>query len=160
QMRVTTAYDLGGNSPGSMRSDLSENVKIDNLTANVLNIHFFQYVDFDLNGSAAGDIAQILGGNTARQTKGSIVMSETVATPHPNHYEVNVFNSTLSSLNDGGPTTLNDNAGPSGPNDMTWAFQWDFSIPVGGTVNISKDKSLVPEPASLGLMLIGGVLVS
>lgn len=152
-------YSLTGGSAGSLFSDIAETITIKNKTATPLDFHFFQYSDFDLD--LGGDFVAILGGNTARQIPAGgsgPVLSETVATPAPDHYETADFPVTLGKLNDGGPTTLNGNAF-SGPGDVTWAFQWDLTVPVNGTKGISKDKQLnaVPEPAAIGLL--GGVLV-
>ena len=63
----------------------------------------------------------------------------------------------LASLNDGGPTNLNDNAGPLLNGDLTWAFQWDLTLNPGDEVILSKNQSLVPEPATLALLALGGL---
>ena len=60
------------------------------------------------------------GANNIRET--------TVNLPGANHGSVDYFANTLGLLNDGLPTTLNDNAGPVGPADVTWALQWDMSL--------------------------------
>jgi hypothetical protein len=80
-----------------------------------------------------------------------------VVTPAPSHHEANTFPTTLASLTDGNPTTLNDNDTATG--DATWAFQWDLTIAPGGSSIISKDKhiSAVPEPVSI--MLLGTAML-
>lgn len=117
-----------------------------------------------MNGTTGGDTVQLgknIHGlfNEADQTKGSSSLSETVVTPGANHGEAALFNQTLNELNDANPTTLNDNAGPIGPGDATWAFEWDFTIAAGSSVGISKDKYLsigtVPEPSVLALISLG-----
>jgi hypothetical protein len=148
---------LRGGTAGSNRSDLGEQIRITNTTNTFLPFHFFQYVDLDLNNSIADTVVQITGGNTARQADGIFGVSETVVTPMPSHYETNFYPITLGSLNDAGPTVLNDNAGPLGPGDLTWAFQWDFNIAPGQSVLISKDKSIVPAPGSAALLALGGL---
>jgi hypothetical protein len=40
---------------------------------------------------------------------------------------------------------------------LTWAFQWDFTIAPGDSAIISKDKSIVPEPATMVLLGAGGL---
>jgi hypothetical protein len=52
-----------------------------------------------------------------------------------------------------------------GPGDVTWAYQWDVSVPVGGTFQISKDKNLsagvIPEPATVALLsVVAGMLLA
>ena len=160
---VEVDYSLTGGLAGSGHSDIGETIRINNLTANLLDFHFFQYSDFDLGGVIGGQTVQLgkdLHGlfNEALQTGpiGTLDESTTVDTPGANHGEANFFNATLAKLNDGVPTTLNDNAGPVGPGDVTWALQWDLPIAGGGTAIISKDKFLtVPEPSSLALFSVG-----
>jgi PEP-CTERM motif-containing protein len=160
---VEVDYQLTGFSPGSGLSDVQETITINNRTQSLLDFHFFQYSDFDLNGTPGGDTVQLgknLHGlfNEADQTKGSSSLSETVVTPGANHGEAGLFNTTLVKLNDANPDILNDNAGPM-TGDATWAFEWDFTIAPGSSVGISKDKYLsigvVPEPSVLALISLG-----
>jgi hypothetical protein len=156
---VEVRYGLTGGAAGSNVSDLSEEILITNTSGAALDFHFFQYSDFDLGATSGNDTVQILGGNTAQQSDpNGLVFSETVVTPNPTHHEVAPWPSTLASLNDGSPTTLNDSNGPI-TGDVTWAFQWDTTIGAGGSFLISKDKGLspVPEPASLALWSLFGV---
>jgi hypothetical protein len=97
--------------------------------------------------------------NYATQGDGSLLspfFSETVLTPGANHGEIAFYPSIISRLGNGSPDTLLDIAGPLGPGDITWAFQWDFEIAPGGSELISKVKYLtVPEPSSLALVSLG-----
>jgi len=98
--------------------------------------------------------------NEAYQTDGNLslseIVSDTVTTPGADHGEAGIYAATLAKLNDGLATDLNDAVGPVGPGNVTWTFQWDFNIPGGGTVIISKDKLLVvPEPSPLFLVATG-----
>jgi len=164
-------YLLSGGAAGSGRSDVSESIRIINKSTATLDFHFFQYSDFDLGG--AGNDSVRLGQNLAGKFNEAVLsdplvaFTETVTVPGANHGEAAFFDTTRLKLNDAGPTTLNDVAGPIGPGDVTWAFQWDLSIAPGGSVLISKDKYLelttIPEPAtallggmSLGLLLMIG----
>ena len=151
-------YALDGGTKGSGSSDISEQISIINTTDGPLDFHFFQYSDFDLDGTSSvdSDTAVFTNTNTVRQREGLSNIAETVVTPVAGHREIAFFNATLVKLNDALPTTLSDTPLGTvvGPGDMTWAYQWDFLIPVGGTVQISKDKNLnavVPEPSSLAL---------
>jgi len=168
---VRVDYMLTGFSTGSGNSDIAETVTIFNKTAAPLDFHFFQYSDFDL-GSPLGDIVALSVNsnplspsfglyNTATQVDPLVALTETVITPGANHGEVANFNTTLAKLNNGVADNLSDLSGPSGPGDVTWAFQWDFIVPAGGSLGISKDKALhinlVPEPSSLALAGLGAV---
>jgi hypothetical protein len=147
---------LRGADGGAVSSDIAEQVTITNTTQQPLPYHFFEYVDLDLNGTPQDSLVRINNGNTAQQFEGPFVASEAVVTTMPSHLETNFYPNTLNSLNDGLPTTLNDNAGPLGPGDLTWAFQWDLLIGPGQSVNISKDKIITPAPGSIALVATAG----
>jgi len=168
---VTINYLLTGTQVvnSNVSSDISESITITNAGTSPLEFHFFQYSDFDLAGTPTGDTVTLgknLRGlyNEADQSKtgGPIgaALTETVVTPGANRGEAELFNNTLVKLSDGNTDNLNNNNGPV-TGDVTWAFQWDFIIPAGSSVGISKDKYItligVPEPslfafASLGLV--------
>ncbi len=143
-------------------SDLQEAIKITNIGANPLPIHFYQYSYFNLMGQSSDTVqlGQNLHGlyNEADQSNGAAALTETVVTPGAPEGEAAPLGMTLAKLNGGGPVTLNDNAGPVGPGAVTWALQWDFLINPGNYQPISKDKYLdivVPEPSSLALAGLG-----
>ncbi|MBX7168703.1 MAG: hypothetical protein K1X74_20370 [Pirellulales bacterium] len=158
--RLDLLYTLLGGDNGSGTADLAEQIRIRNTGETTLNLTFFQYCDFDLSSVPAGDTGASFNANSVTQSNGVVVVAETVVTPVPARREVNLFSNTLTALNDGVATNLNNNAAAL-DGDVTWAFQWDITLPVGGTFIISKDKHiqtiLVPEPSSallagLGLM--------
>ncbi len=162
---VSIKYSLAGGNAGSGLSSMTEQIAFNNTSTNVMSLHFFQYSDFDLSNDPNGDMVALGKNNQglfneALQTKGSISLSEVISdtgiTPGANHGEVNYFANTLNSLNDSSPTTLNDVAGPLGPGDVTWAFEWDVTLNPGGSLLISKVKNLqVPEPSSIALLSLG-----
>ena len=151
---------ISGGTPGSGVSDISESIKIVNLSAQPLDFHFFEYCNLNLMGTAMDDSVVISNDNTATQTDGPVTVSETVEAPTAIHHEAGIYSATLDSLNDGSPTTLSDADGPIiGPADLTWAFQWDFTLAKGGSYLISKDKHVVPEPATMALLALGGLVL-
>jgi len=155
--RVETTYTLRGGAPGSKASDLGELIAITNTSANPLDIHFFQYADFDLS---AADSITFTNANSVQQSGNNTRLTETVVTPIPAHHEAGFFPVTLNKLNDGLPTTLSDTPAfgvPIGAGDMTWAYQWDVVVAPNSTFQISKDKNLnaVPEPATAAGILLG-----
>ena len=110
-----------------------------------------------MGGTAGGDTAEILGGNTARQWDDAfpVQFNETVVTPMPSAFEVNTWPTLVNSLNDANPTTLSNFAGPQS-GDMNWAFQWNFTLAPGQSYIISKDKNIaVPAPGVLALLGLG-----
>jgi hypothetical protein len=154
-------YTLTGNTPGSSASGLSETITLQNLTANVLDFHFFQYSDFDLRADSQNQSVQFFTNGIGQYFKvvqsGNLMsVTETVtsaAVPIA-HVEANAYDNTLNSLTDGSPTTLNDTTS-FGPGDATFAYQWDISMAPGGSVIISKILSVVPEPSSAALLSLG-----
>ena len=157
-LEIEVTYLLTGGTAGSLTSDVGESIKIKNTSGGGLDVHFFQYTDFDLNGGSGGQTATFISPFAFRQSGNGVVVTETVATPAPKHHEANLFSTTRDALEDLVATTLND-VDSSGPGDATWAFQWDATIGAGGSFLISKDKHLsaVPEPSSCVLMGIGAV---
>lgn len=146
-------FKVVGGALGSGGSDVLETITITNTSAEPLDVRFFQYTDLDLNGDEAGDTIEILDGNTAVQSKGAYVVAETIVTRQPSHYQADDYEMGLvDDLGDDQPTTLNDFAGPIVGVDAVWAFEWDETIGPGDSVVISKNKNIIPEPATLALM--------
>ena len=150
--------------PGLFAADLAEVIKITNLSdEDEVFIDFFQYSDFDLGGTPDDDTVVITGGNRAYQTDGSsaATFSETVVSKNPDLSEVAVHPDIVVELEDGGIDNLNGSTGPLGPDDVSWAFQWDDRIiqPEEALI-ISKDKVLIANPIaepSAALLLAGGL---
>lgn len=152
---VELSFKLRGSAANSLESDLVEILRVNNLTRSPLDLHVFQYVDFDLDGTPGGDSVVFEDVNSVRQTGEFSSLNETVVTPASNHREANLWPATLASLNDALPTTLNDNVGPVN-GDVTWAFQWDRTVAANGSFILSKTKSItVPEPTSMALLALG-----
>jgi len=165
---INISYQLLGGATGGTdwHSEITESISLQNTSGGALNLHFFQYSDFDIGGPG-GDTVQLgrnLRGlfNEAAQSDPFAGITETVVTPGANHGEVALQGATLAKLNNAGPDNLNDfDGGPGGlgPGDVTWALQWDLLIPGGSSAIISKDKNLnilvIPEPSSIALIAIG-----
>jgi hypothetical protein len=163
QFSLQIDYLLTGGVAGSGVSDIAETIKIQNLTGAYLDFHFFQYSDFNLGGTAGNDTLQLsqnIAGkyNDAVQYDAGVAFSETVTAPGANHGEAAFAGITLAKLNNGVADNLSDASGPLN-GDVTWAFQWDFSIAPGSSKIISKDKYLevlvIPEPTSVVFGALG-----
>jgi hypothetical protein len=156
-LQIDVRYTLRGTA--SSGSDMQEQINITNNSTSTLDLHFFQYTNFNLNGTPAGDTVSLINANTVRQSKSGALISETVATPAANHYELGLTTdspNTLTRLNSGSPITLLDGLTTRGPGDATWAFEWDRSLAPGATLQISKDKNLqIPEPGTFALLATG-----
>lgn len=153
---------LAGGGIGSPNSSLVEAIRIYNHQDTTLSLTFFQYVDFDLGGTAANDLGQLVNVNTVLQSDGPKTVSESVVTPRASRYQVDLYPTILSGLNDASLTNLTNSAGPV-TGDVSWSFQWNINIPPDGAYLISKIKTLsVPEPAPWALAAVGllGVLLA
>jgi hypothetical protein len=157
---LSITYSLTGGSAGSGQSLLAEEIRITNESSSALDFHFFQYSDFDVFGTNFDDTVEQLNANTVRQTDANTSLTETVGTPAPDRVEMALWASTLNSLNDGAATTLNNNLGPVGPGDATWAWQWDESIGVDGSLLISKNLRIEAVPVPAAVWLFGSGLLA
>jgi len=159
--QVSIIFSLTGGEEGTLHSDVAETIKIHNSSASVLDFHFYQFVNMDLGSNGEDDTVGLRGSpvNTAEQHDGQIFAAETVVTPSPSHYEINLATDLLNKLNSTTAVTLSDSSTPL-TGDVAWAFQWDFQIPAGGTVIISKDKLIVPEPATLAFLAMAANMIA
>jgi hypothetical protein len=157
-------YSLDGGALGSGASDIGEQITITSTSALPLDFHFFQYVDLDLASTIFNDLAYFPDPHAVIQYDASLWVSETADAPEPDHREIGLGNFTLAKLNNAVADTLSDTPAYGtvvGPGNVTWAFQWDVTIPPLGVFQISKDKiiSVVPEPSVITLMSIGAALL-
>jgi hypothetical protein len=176
QMRII--YNITDGGLGSGQSQLDEDISIFNLSfSDDLSIHVFEYVDLDLHNTPGDDIIQLTGPGSLYQHDSQ---TDYAGTFEADRYELNYYPNTVNKLMDGNTDILNDaggsGAGPIGPDDVTWALQWDFvgpppgtppgfrySIPPRTTAYIHKEGILhmyyvaVPEPTSAVLASLGGV---
>ena len=158
---VMVRYMLTGGLEGSLTADVAESIRISNLGTTSLDMHFFQYSDFNLEGTAEDDAIWLAGAdhNTVRQRGVGTIFSEVVVTPPPSHYEVGSAADLLASLMDGSPTTAGDLGGPYA-GDIGWVFQWDAVIAPGRSLIISKDKLIDPVPEPLTVVTMGLAVAS
>jgi len=160
QVTIDIVYGLLGGGVGSGTADITEQIRIRNLSGRTQTIHFYQYCDFDLGGVGSSDTVWMDSATLVSQTNGLFRISETSAIPSASRFELGLYSSTLSNLN-GVATYDLANAiadwSTVAPvvGDATWAFQWDVTLTNGAALIISKDKHLVvPEP----LTMISGFL--
>lgn len=157
QLKAEVTYTLTGSSPGLFSSDIAEVIRLTNVSTQSLDLHFFQYCDLNLGGTVNDQWVRIDGNNTARQQDVGAYVGETVVTPLPTARQVGFVPTILNLLDDNLPTTLNGDVGPIGPGDLSWAFEWDVTLAPNGTLLVSKDKQIVPEPGALALLAVGAL---
>jgi hypothetical protein len=157
-IRVDIQFSLDGATAGTGLSDLGEQIDISNFSGQAVAVRFFEYVDFDLDGTIGGDTASSSSSPVASVEQSDIsTLSETVVTPGPNLYQIGACCGIEASILAGNDLTTSPGVQTSfGPGDASWAFQWNRTIANNGSFQISKDKNIrVPEPATLGLLGIG-----
>ena len=167
QLTLTIDYVLSGGGAGSGSADITESISAVNNSGGSVDLHFYQYSDFNLLGNGANDTVKLFGNaggpwNFVQQTADGSGIGEAVVAPSANHGEAAVVGTTLSELNGAVPLTLDDNAN-AGPDDVTWALEWDTPLSQqgtsGDTFDLTKDKSLfvqvIPEPSTVALIALG-----
>ncbi len=170
---VEMRFSLMGGEPGTPWSDVVEQVRVENTSDRVLDLHFFQYADFDLADTPYDDEIWILGPaeeddeddevrNLVEQGDGALDLLEslTVMTPAAHRWQAGDATALLALLNDDDATTLDNTdyaMGVPGQLDPAWALQWRVPpLEPGVAVILSKDKLILPEPATLALVGLGG----
>ncbi len=168
-LSVEVDYLLTGGATGSVQSDLGETIRLTNSNSTAMPLHFFEYSNFVLSSS---DTMQFPGLNSVAQTSGT-ASAQTVIIPQPNENEGAIFPLTFNKLT-GSTAPLNNFPTPNtaqsvGPGDVTWAYEWDPTIPAHSTYIISNDEQLIagtptvggppptPEPSTLALLATGGL---
>lgn len=154
---VQVNYSLTGADPGSGTSDLAQTISVTNKTSSTMSFHLFQYVDFDLNGTAPTEIATRTDSSHVKQTDGTTQAQ--VGVSIPSHWEIGDAATLLNKLSTTSFTNLADSASPY-TGDAAFAFQWDWSIAKSGSKSMSEDMlttgAPVPEPSS-AIALIGAL---
>jgi large repetitive protein len=164
--RLNTLYTSAGNFSvevdytlhgyGTGKSDIDEAITIQNLSGSTLDFYFFQYSDFNLG--AEDEV--FMDSSYAFQQSGANAIAEGIIDPASDAFEaknVGGASSTLYKLTNVSGTTLDGTDYAIG--DVTWAYEWHFSIAAGESASIIKDKALtinlVPEPSALSLLVLG-----
>lgn len=147
------------------QSSFNQEVTINNLSLSPMVLNFFQYSDYNLGGDATDSSVNVtaIGGKyrKAVQVDGAYTLTE-IVNPTPGatiRTETALFNQTLTSLTDGSTTTLNNDSSEALGN-LTYAFQWTYTVAAGGSVQISKlqEITVVPEPTALAIFTVAGLL--
>jgi hypothetical protein len=171
KLSVEVDYALHGGADGSGTADMNETITLRNLSNSSIDLHFFQYSDFDLLGSAANDHVELIRDGSSGPFIGATQwdgdpnnrqFAAHISVTPANHGEATFWSVLLNELTDSKPTTLADTVGVVGSGgDVDCAFQWDLSLGVGGSLSLDVDKNLtlpvstVPEPSAAALVGLG-----
>jgi hypothetical protein len=145
---------------GPSQAAVVEWMSITNNTADPLSLSLFNYADFDINGSAASDSATLISPTEMEITDGADFAR--FAGVDADAWQVTPWSTLRGQLLDGGVTDLAGTGLPFGPGDFTGAFQWNLEIAAGDTVRVRENlyiNQTVPEPASVCLLVLGGLAV-
>jgi PEP-CTERM motif len=172
QFSLQVVYSLVGGAVGSGMADLSEQIKIQNLTSAPLAFNFFQFANFQLGGPtmAGNQVVQLATDckglyNEALVTLGNSALPEYVdveITAGANNGEAGLASNTLNSITGVNGYNLN-NLTNAGPGNATWAVQWTKGIAANGTMIMSEEWAAsgvtnitdAPEPATWALITLG-----
>jgi hypothetical protein len=173
KLSVEVDYALQGGSAGSGTADMKESITLRNVSTSTLSLHFFQYSDFDLLGSAADEHVELRRDGTTGPFLGATQwdgdpdnrqFAAHISVTPADHGEATFWPTLVNDLTDSHPTTLADTVGVVGSGgDVDCAFQWDLSLGVGGSVTLDVDKNLtlptclVPEPSTAALVGLGAL---
>ena len=159
---LSITYTLQGGAFASGQSTVNEDIVINSRSSSPLSFRFYQYSDYNLGGVDQDTVQISAAFDNALVTYGLNFIGEVVETPAASRGEVKPYDVTLLKLNDGLATDLDGTLGPDGPGDITFAFQWDFTLNPEGSFIISKVKTLqvqvIPEPTSAFLVMMGMAL--
>lgn len=145
-------------------SDIAEQIQVTAGDDGITSMEVYEYCNFVLGGTADDYVAKT-NLNTVDQVDLGLRLSETVATPPPDNWQVGTAGTVLAAVLNG---ALDGSSGWEGPGNMAWAFEFDDG-PIAANETgdlISKDKKLnsdggrfIPEPVTmLGMFLgLGGV---
>lgn len=157
-LRVDYTFTLVNDTSASDLDSFLWDVSLTNLGASPLALSMYQYLDLDLNGTAGND--------RVNASRSRMIVSDATAPftfqwqaangGSADHFAVQAYPG-VRNLLDGmaAAADLSDTAARFGPGDFTGAFQYDFLLPVGGSVTLAGGAVVVPEPAPILLALLG-----
>jgi len=163
-LSVVVDYTLTGAPTGTGQSDLDAGITLINSGSSTMNLQFFHYSNFALNGSLSGGTVSFPDAHTVDESNSVPTLAETVVSPAATHHEGAA--NLLGTLTSPSLTTLTDlpaiGAPGTGTGDMNWAYEWDLALPANGAQLISDDTHLtdpnaVPEPSTLALLFSAGL---
>lgn len=148
-------------------SQLSQTITITNTSTSALDFKLFKYFDLTTSNSTIEDTASVDGTTFTATQSGDIDTITTTVSATPNAAEVDAIDFTddiLDRLDDEIATTLNNSKlGPIGPDDMTYAYEWNLNLAADESFTVrfdSRSSLSTPTPVpfefspSFGLVLL------
>lgn len=134
---------------------LNHSVTINNPGVTPLTISLYHYVDLDL-ADTAGNQTATGGINGMFSTDGTLVGSLIPVTPATS-FQATAYSTLRGLLTNNAVNNLTNSGLPFSPGDVTFAYQWDVTIPAGGSTTIQSYMGVqpVPEPAVILACCLG-----
>jgi hypothetical protein len=146
---LTTLTDQGQPNTAKLRQDFT----IFNPGTTALNIVLFSYFDLDVNGPSAID-TDLATGNASAITvsDGGFYAVNSIFGVPADAFQVAQFSGIRDSLLNNAVDNLT-NSGVPFVGNFTGAFQWNLTVPAGGSVMVNTLMTIapVPEPGTLAL---------
>lgn len=172
-VEVDLTFTLLGQNPGTLGADLAVQAGVTNLTGATATVNLFEFANFDLNNSAAGDTVGFPSATQITQTKGMTTITEDTVISAFQGHEGDTSGTVLGAVTTNTLNGLPAIGGSVSPADAAWAARWDRTLTTGAAFTVSKDENIqgvtpglnVPEQGSViiwGLMglTIGGVFAA
>ncbi len=162
-LSVSATFQLVSSPIGSQKAQLATTIGIVNTSSSAETISFYQYSDFDLNGSSGGQTVLFPGTiqpyNVTQTGNGGILTGSISATAGGTGALVGeiagLYNGAQFGLLNGNPApTFNSTILSAGPGNATYGYEITATIGAGSSVTISELQA-VPEPSSLALISCG-----
>ena len=155
RFRMHVKYMIMGGLNTSGRSDMTYDIRVDNLTNAPLDFSLFLSQDLDIS-FMHGDNLSIQNGNTSIQSDINNKGQVQHALLSPTTFSADSAITIQSTLSDANADFLNGQISAT-PGDVAAAWQWDLTIApdesllVGGTAHMELSQ-VVPAPGSLALL--------
>jgi hypothetical protein len=156
---LTVVLDDGG---AAGQAGVVQTMELTNTSASPISLSIFHYLDVDVQATTT-DSATINAGldrMTITDTSGSFVE---FYSPGADRYQATSFSTLRTALDNATIGDLTNTGLPFGPGDFTGAFQWDGTIAAGESVTlysgVAINQTAIPEPATLGLLALGGLMI-
>jgi hypothetical protein len=139
---------------GENLGQVAQSMVITNTGSDAITLNLFQYTDFDVNGTASTDSATGgLDGITISDGPFTILYQGVGASA----YQVTTFATLRGLLTNTTVDNLNNTGLPFGPGDFTGGFQWTLTLGAGESTTVMASMAVIPTPASLALLGLGGL---